>query len=187
MRTAAKLSEDRRYRYWLTRIWNDSLPMMCVIGLNPSTADETSDDPTIRKCKGFADRLGFGGLLMLNVGAYRATDPREWLKAADPFGPENTPDHIREYIAQNSICSFPGKTPPKGVALIVAAWGRNCAKYRAMERALRIRDAILGMKCWGRNADHTPRHPLMLPYTTLLEDFDERCTTPTSSPCSRIS
>lgn len=170
IRTAAYLSEDRRYRYWLTRIWNDAKPMMCVIGLNPSTADENADDPTIRKCKGFADRLGFGGLLMLNVGALRATNPRQWLKAPHPFGEENTVAHIREYIAQNSVCSFPGdQSPRKGVTLIVAAWGRNCAKGAPLSRSLAIAHSLNNLKCWGKNADGTPRHPLMLPYSTQLE------------------
>lgn len=171
MKTAAYLSPDRRYRYWLTRSWDDSLPMMCVIGLNPSTADEQADDPTIRKCLGFARRLGFGSLLMLNVGAYRATNPREWLKAEDPFGPENTVSYLKEYIAQNSICVRDGETPTKGVTLVIAAWGRNCAKYRPLSRALAIAHSMPNLKCWGRNADRTPRHPLMLPYSTPLEDL----------------
>lgn len=171
MKTQAYLSADRRYRYWLTRIWDDALPMMCVIGVNPSTADENVDDPTIRKCIGFAKRLGCGGLLMLNVGAYRATNPREWQKADDPFGAENTVEHLKEYIAQNSIQCAPGETPKKGVTLVIAAWGKNCAKYCGLSRALAIRDAMPNLQCWGRNGDHTPRHPLMLPYTTKLEPF----------------
>ena len=171
MRTAAYLSKDRRYRYWLTRIWDDSLPMMCVFGVNPSTADENTDDATIRKCIGFAERLEFGGLLMLNVGAYRTRNPREWRKADDPFGPENTIDHLKEYIARNSICCGPNTTPTKGVTTVIAAWGRSCSDYRGISRTLAIRDAIPTMQCWGRNNDRTPRHPLMLPYTTKLEPF----------------
>lgn len=169
MRFAAKFSDDRRYRYWLTRSWDDALPMMCVIGVNPSTADESVDDPTIRKCLGFAQRLGFGGLLMLNVGAYRATDPREWHKADDPFGRENTVEHLKEYIAQNSVCCREGEITAKGVSVVIAAWGKNCSKYRGLSRALAIVHSIPNLMCWGRNSDHTPRHPLMLPYSTKLE------------------
>lgn len=88
MQTKAYLSECRQYRYWLTRIWNHALPMLAVIGVNPSTADEVENDPTIRKCMGFAERLGFGGLLMINVAAYRATDPKKCRDAADPIGEE---------------------------------------------------------------------------------------------------
>jgi hypothetical protein len=95
----AYLSDDRRYRYWLLRIWDDALPVMANIGANPSTADETVNDPTIRKDIGFATRLGFGGLLKLNVGGFRATKPKDWYNAADPFGPENSIAHLLEYLA----------------------------------------------------------------------------------------
>lgn len=169
MKTAAYFSKDRRYRYWLTRSWDDSLPIMCVIGVNPSTADESEDDPTIRKCLGFARRLGFGGLLMLNVGAYRATDPRRWQKADDPFGSENSVTHLKEYIAQNSVACIEGQIPNKGVSVVIAAWGKNCSKNRGLSRALAIVHAMPSLMCWGRNGDHTPRHPLMLPYSTQLE------------------
>lgn len=169
MKTAAYFSEDRHYRYWLTRVWDDSKPMMCVIGVNPSTADETVNDPTIRKCRGFAMRLGFGGLLMLNVGAYRATDPREWHKAADPFGPGNSVGHIREYIAEM-----------KRVTLVVAAWGTNCSRGTSLSRAQAITHSIPSLMCWGQNSDSSPRHPLMLPYSTPLELFGDEAVSKTS-------
>ena len=63
--------------------------MIAFIGLNPSTADEINDDPTIRRCIGFARRWGFGGMYMLNVFAYRSTNPRELRAATDPVGPRN--------------------------------------------------------------------------------------------------
>lgn len=169
-RTNAYFSPCRKFRYWLTRSWDDALPIMCVIGVNPSTADETADDPTIRKCVGFARRLGFGGLLMLNVGAYRATDPRQWKQAIDPFGPENTIAHLKEYIAQNSIECREGEIPAKGVSVVIAAWGKNCAKSPGLTRSLVIAEEMKKqLMCWGKNGDGTPRHPLMLPYSTKLE------------------
>lgn len=160
MKSAAYLSEDRRYRYWLMREWDETLPKMCVIGLNPSTADENTDDPTIRKCIGFARRLNCGGILMLNVGAYRATDPRKWRKAGDPFGPENTDDHMRHWIAHF------------GATLTVAAWGKN--GNHAKERCCLIKYGIPDLWCFGKNTDGTPRHPLMLPYSTRLQSFTDR-------------
>lgn len=162
MKTKAYLSPDRRYRYWLIRVWDETLPLLCVIGVNPSTADEQTDDPTIRKTIGFATRLGFGGVLMLNVGAYRATDPREWKKTADPFGAENSIAHLKGYLAEFQP------------AAIVAAWGKNCSTYRGLHRALEIEKHIPGLMCWGRNKDRTPRHPLMLPYATELEPFSRK-------------
>jgi hypothetical protein len=172
MKSNAYFSPDRRYRYWLTRSWDDAKPMMCVIGVNPSTADEAIDDATIRKCIGFAKRLGFGGLLMLNVGAFRATDPRNWHKAEDPFGPENTITHLKEYIAQNTVEHYPWETPTKGVTAVVAAWGKNCSKGRALARSLAIAQSIRGIQCWGKNNDGTPRHPLMLSYETQLQPLE---------------
>src|SRR5262245_35048856 len=72
----AEFSDDRVYRWRLWRRW-DHGPMLMVVGLNPSTADEHTDDPTVRRCIGYAKRWGYAGLRMLNVFPYRATDPRE--------------------------------------------------------------------------------------------------------------
>lgn len=160
MKTDAYLSADRKYRYWLLRIWDDSLPVNCTCGINPSTADEKENDPTIRKDIGFSVRLGFGGLLKLNVGAYRSTDPKKWRMAADPIGPENTPAHLRAYFTQ-----FGGKQ-------FIACWGRNGSYHRsACEAVLReFPDAM----CFDKNPDGTPRHTLMLPYSTQLASMRER-------------
>jgi hypothetical protein len=137
------------------------LPIYALIGSNPSTADEKEDDHTIRKEIGFGERLGYGGLLKLNVGAFRATKPRDWKAATDPLGPENTIDHLQGYLV---------KFAP---ALVVAAWGKPCMSHGiGRVRAANIEKMIVGMKCWGRNTDGSPRHPLMLPYSTPLETFN---------------
>ena len=153
----AHLSADRIYRYWLFRQWDATLPVLCVFGVNPSTADESEDDATIRKGIGFAKRSGFGSLLKLNVGAFRAKDPRAWREAADPIGPDNTLEHLREYsIAFN-------------VAKLVAAWGQN-GRY-AQKQCAAIADAFPEMWCWGRNLDGTPKHPARVSYKVPLERF----------------
>lgn len=156
MRSDAYFSNDRQYRYWLIRTWDDSLPVMANVGVNPSTADEKKNDPTVRKDIGFATRLGYGSLLKLNVGAYRSTDPRKWIRAADPFGPENTIEDLKFYLQMFEV----EKT--------VAAWGRSIGKHaiRGMELGKRI-----DMWCFGLNSDGTPRHTLMLPYTSKLERY----------------
>jgi hypothetical protein len=101
--TGATFSDCRVYRYALWRRWTDSRvvdldetdrgpdfsKMVAFIGLNPSTADETEDDPTIRRCIGFAKRWGFDGMCMLNLFALRATDPNEMKRHPDPVGPDN--------------------------------------------------------------------------------------------------
>lgn len=157
MRSEAYLSECRRYRYWLLRVWDETLPMMANIGANPSTADETVNDATIRKDIGFAERNGFGGLLKLNVGAFRATKPKDWYNAADPYGPQNSVAHILEYLAKFEV------------KLTVAAWGKCVGRFA--NRGNTIAANIPGVMCFGRTADGTPRHTLMLPYTTQLEKF----------------
>jgi hypothetical protein len=160
LRTEAHLSPDRRYRYWLIRVWDEALPLFCVIGVNPSKADEQEDDPTIRKTIGFGKKLGYGGVLMLNVGAYRATDPRDWKRAADPFGPENSIPHLKKYLA-----SF-------APIVVIAAWGKNCVNHRAPLRALEVMKEIPNLQCWGRNIDGTPRHPARISYATPLEPLE---------------
>ena len=76
MMKGAVISDCKRYRYRLWRIWNGSQSRLVFVMLNPSTADGEQDDPTIRKCVGFAERLGYGGIEVVNLFAWRATDPR---------------------------------------------------------------------------------------------------------------
>jgi len=82
----AKLSVCRKYRYALWRIWDKSKPIVLFISLNPSTADEKEDDPTIRRCIGFAKSWGYGGLCMANLFAYRTKSPSEMMSAKDRLG-----------------------------------------------------------------------------------------------------
>ena len=142
VRVSAVFSPDRVYRYELRRTWGPG-PVVAFIGLNPSTADETVDDPTIRRCIGFAKRWGYGGLVMLNLFAFRATDPRDMRAADDPVGPDND----RHLIAATSESG-----------LVVAAWGVHGA-YRNRDRE------VAGLLAWnlmalGLTRDGHPRHPL---------------------------
>lgn len=88
MKLAAVFSPRRIWRYELLRQWSE-LPTLVFIGLNPSTADESRDDPTIRRCIGFAMNAGYGGLMMLNLFGFRSTLPGSLLLVADPVGPGN--------------------------------------------------------------------------------------------------
>jgi hypothetical protein len=162
MESDAYISDDLKYRYWLTRVWNSQQPLLAIIGVNPSTADWRNNDQSILKDIGFASRLGFGGLLKLNVAAYRETDPRKCRRAIDPLGPENSVRHLLAYIEHFK--------PTK----VIAAWGKNGNYFvGACEAIMR---EIPGLYCFGRNNDGTPRHPLRLPYSIQLEPF-----TPTHS------
>ncbi len=85
----ADLSDDGVYRYRLTRQWDHTKPSMVFAMLNPSTADADADDATIRKCRKLAKREDCGGIVVVNLFAYRATKPKQLRNAADPVGPEN--------------------------------------------------------------------------------------------------
>ena len=85
---SAGFSRCGRYRYWLRRIWDPALAHCVFIGLNPSTADATEDDPTLKRCISFAQKWGYGSLLLVNLFSLRATDPRGLKMAADPIGPK---------------------------------------------------------------------------------------------------
>lgn len=139
----AHFSKCRRWRYVLTRTWNTNLPPLAVIGLNPSAADEGKDDPTVRRCQCYARRWGFGGLVMLNLFGYRATEPADLKAAADPVGPGNNAALRRETASRR----------------VLVAWGVNGA-YR--DRAAVVL-AMLGHRdlvCLARTKDGSPRHPL---------------------------
>src|ERR1700755_2395175 len=86
---AAHISSCGRYRYMLERVWSEGNNSLLIVGLNPSTADALLDDPTIRRCVGFAKGLGYGGLLMGNLFAARSTSPSALTGFEDPVGPEN--------------------------------------------------------------------------------------------------
>jgi hypothetical protein len=80
VKSGAELSACRTYRYRLWRQWDADLAPVVWVMLNPSTADESADDPTIRKCIGFAQRWGYGGIEVVNLYAYRSPDPRQLKK-----------------------------------------------------------------------------------------------------------
>ena len=145
----ATFSPARKYRYTLHRIWDVDKPTMAVIGLNPSTADETKDDPTIRRCIGFAKLWGYGGLYMLNLFAYRSTDPAALKIVKNPIGPDND----KAILEVASKCK-----------LVIAAWGNDGA---IDGRGHAVRNLLTGfgldVHCLKKNMNGTPAHPLYLP------------------------
>lgn len=97
MKKTATISDCGKYRYNLTREWDDSLPRLLFVMLNPSTADDEVDDPTIRRCISRAKGNSFGSVEVVNLFAYRATNPDELKRTEDPVGPEND-KHIIEAV-----------------------------------------------------------------------------------------
>jgi hypothetical protein len=153
-RGEAIFSDDRAYRYALSRVWGQG-PMMLFLGLNPSTADETKLDPTLRRIAGFARREGCGGFWVANLFAFRATFPRVMLLHPEPVGADND-----MWISKMATwCD-----------LIVAGWGTHGA-HRG--RDIEVRKLLQGHRvmCLGLTKDSQPRHPLYLPKVAELCEF----------------
>lgn len=150
---SAIFSEDRKYRYTLYREWRSDLPILMIIGLNPSTADETNNDPTIRRCLDFAKTWGFGRMIMTNLFAIRGTDPKILKEVADPIGNEN--DMYLDYSA-------------KKAQLIVGAWG---TLGTFMNRSSAVKALIPEIKCLGVTQNNQPKHPLYLKKETTWMDW----------------
>jgi hypothetical protein len=152
----ASISDCERYRYALGRVWNEALPVLVFVMLNPSTADALKPDHTITKCVGFAQRWGFGGILVLNLWALRSRHPGDLCRAADPVGPEN--DEYLRYFARAARDTDSD---------VIVAWGLNAAltPRRAEVVELLIRE---GIELWAiaETKDGEPAHPLMLSYAS---------------------
>ena len=87
--SVAVYSDCKRYRYALTRVWEPQGRRLSFVMLNPSTATEVQNDPTVERCERRARALGFGGFRVTNIFAWRDTDPRKMRAALDPIGPDN--------------------------------------------------------------------------------------------------
>lgn len=144
MEKSAILSADRKYRYVLTRIWDETKPTVVFIGLNPSTADEEADDKTIRKCIGYAKRWGYGKLIMANLFAFRSTDPSLLKRLEDPVGPDND-SYIQKCVSESN--------------LVIACWGNH---GKLLNRDKVLMDSLPNLVCLKRNKNGTPHHPLYL-------------------------
>lgn len=138
----ATFSDCRKYRYALSRSWNRKKKTILFIGLNPSTADEKIDDPTIRRCINYAQNWGYGSLLMVNLFAYRATMPTELKNVKNPIGKDNDL-HIIELS--------------KKVDVAVAAWGNEGSH---LNRDKEVKKLIPNLKCLKINKSGQPAHPL---------------------------
>ena len=154
----ADLSEDGVYCYWLSRRLAMGERTVLFVGLNPSTADARQDDPTIRRCVGFARRWGFDWLYMGNLNAFRSTDPKKLpVDGLEAVGPRN--QEALTWMCQRA-------------EVVVAAWGANTLNDYARTLGQRIL-AFPQTRCLGSNTDGTPKHPLYLRKTTELQPVAE--------------
>lgn len=153
----AYISEDGLYRYSLTRDWHEEFPMMLFVMLNPSVADHKQDDPTIRRCINFAKREFCGMLEVVNLFAFRATNPEDMKAAEDPVGPNNDAI-IREAL--------------KEADKVVCAWGAH-GSYQGRDAVVLdiIRQSGHVPMALGVTKAGLPRHPLYLKNDAPLEEL----------------
>lgn len=155
----ATLSTCGKYRYTLTRTWSDK-PRGYFLLLNPSTADASKDDPTIRKCVGFAQRWGCGSIEVVNLFALRSTDPKAlWANGysghLDAIGPDNDRE-LGRVVAEAE----------RDGTQVVCGWGVH-GGTRGTEIERRFRGKL--QRIGPPTKDGNPRHPLYLKYETKLE------------------
>lgn len=158
IQSTAKFSACGKYRQVLTRTWDQNLPHILFIGMNPSVADAHYDDPTIKKETKFCKRWGYGTLIKCNVMDYRATNPKNLLSLDIPQTEENI-STIKHQINM--------------VEHVVCVWGKLPSKLWPYEQkiidVLQLSESKLF--CLGNNIDGSPKHPLYLQDTTNMTPF----------------
>jgi hypothetical protein len=147
----AVYSDCQHYRYMLTRHWQDTARRVCFVMLNPSTATEVQNDPTVERCERRARAMGYGAFAVVNIFAFRATDPADMRRANDPIGPDNDAAILKAATWADDI---------------ICAWGTHGAhmgRGAAVEAALR--NAGLGLHHLGLTQGGAPKHPLYIGYS----------------------
>lgn len=148
MKTDAVISNCGQYRYVLTRRFDDMLadhPLALFLMLNPSTADADLDDPTIRRCIGFAKAWGCSGVVVVNLYALRSTDPSQLWRHEEPVGKMN--DKWISRLGAESVD-------------VICAWGANAKAERVEEVVKMLESNGARLWCLGTTKSGAPRHPL---------------------------
>jgi hypothetical protein len=158
MNKSAIFSHDRKYRYQLSRIWDSDKPLAVFVMLNPSTADDVEDAPTIRRCIRFAHDWGYGGMRVMNLFPLVSPDPKRLLVEKDASANEYNETVITNYI--------------KDAGIVIAAWG--CFK-EARTRSIEILKMLNGnaIYCLGITKYGFPKHPLYIRADTKPVLFKE--------------
>jgi hypothetical protein len=160
IRKAALISSCGTYRYRLTRYWGPGCTLPFVM-LNPSAADAAIDDPTIRRCMGFARREGAGGIVVVNLYACRATCPEDLKRPHNPFGPSNA-----DALMNVALAAVATRMP------VACAWGAMGGLFGGDRGAIPLfRKMGATLVCLGRTASGMPRHPLYVRGDQPLEPF----------------
>jgi hypothetical protein len=147
--SGATFSECKKYRYRLWRKWGDAPPAVFIM-LNPSTADEVDNDPTVERCERRARAMGHGGLRVANIFALRSTDPQVLYTAEDPVGPDNDASILES---------------AKDAGIVICAWGCDGNLNGRGEQVLAmLKQAGIEPHYLVLNKDGTPKHPLYVGY-----------------------
>jgi hypothetical protein len=156
----AYFSDDMKYRYVIGRKWDDSLPRVAFVMLNPSTATERVLDPTIRRCIAYAKRWGFGSYEGLNIFALRSTDPKKLYSCVDPVGREN------DMMLTNRLFSTEptetGRDCPFAISRVIAAWGNHGRFLGRGDRVASMIREVRPLMCLDVSSKGYPKHPLYL-------------------------
>lgn len=160
--SGADLSPCGRYRYRLWRRWSDA-PHALWVMLNPSTADATKDDPTIRRCVSFARAWGCGGIVVVNLYAWRATNPEELWRVER--------EHGFDIVGPTNDATIAAAITEAHVGTRVAAWGTHARPDRVAAVHRMVVAADVEVVCLGRSRAGMPRHPLMVRRGTLREPY----------------
>ena len=143
----ALFSNDKKHRYFLERVWNDSLETILFVLLNPSIADSKKDDPTIKKLISFSKKWGYGGFCVCNLYSYRTPSPKELYNNSNNKSKKN-----KEYLKNNILKSN----------RVIYGWGATEFEPKW------ILDLVKEPLCFGKNKNGTPKHPLYMNYKTKL-------------------
>ena len=138
---------DGKYRYVLSRVWDEELPFVMFIGLNPSTADNENDDPTIRKLITYCKSWGYGGFYITNLFAYVSSDPKVLKSIPNPVGVMND-----SYIIGFS----------EHCKMVVCMWGNKGTLYNRDVYVIHLLIQTKKLYCFETSVHGNPKHPLYL-------------------------
>ncbi len=150
--SVAVYSDDMLYRYTLTRAWGDG-PKISYVMLNPSTATEVQNDPTVERCERRARAMGYGAFRVVNIFGFRATDPRDMRAALDPIGPENDAAIL---------------AAAHWADIVLCAWGTHGAHLRRGAVVAQMLSAF-DLYHLGLTQGGDPKHPLYISYAQTPE------------------
>lgn len=156
MKKSAIFDETKKYRYVLTRQWGNNKNFVNFVLLNPSTADENLDDPTIKACIRFANNWGYDGIWVTNLFAFRATKPHDLIQCSSPVGNQNN-----KYLEKYS----------KKSKMVIIAWGNHGNFLNRDKEVIKILSKIKNLYCIDITTKGNPKHLLYINRNTKYKKY----------------